>query len=74
MEIEFTTVELTTDEDILSAFGESNNFEGGKFKVNSFIDCLKDRAEVSELCITEKSKRELLRHLKELIIKLTNEL
>lgn len=67
MEIEFTTTELITDEDILNAFGESIHINEGEFRVDPFIDCLKDRAEVTDLCITEKSK-------KELIIKLANEL
>lgn len=74
MEIEFTTTELITDEDILNAFGESIQINEGEFRVDPFIDCLKDRAEVTDLCITEKSKKELLQHLKELIIKLANEL
>lgn len=74
MEIEFTTTELITDEDILNAFGESIRINEGEFRVDPFIDCLKDRAEVTDLCITEKSKKELLQHLKELIIKLANEL
>lgn len=74
MEIEFTTTELITDEDILNAFGESIHINEGEFRVDPFIDCLKNRAEVTDLCITEKSKKELLQHLKELIIKLANEL
>ena len=74
MEIEFTTTELITDEDILNAFGESIHINEGEFRVDPFIDCLKDRAEVTDLCFTEKSKKELLQHLKELIIKLANEL
>lgn len=74
MEIEFTTTELITDEDILNAFRESIHINEGEFRVDPFIDCLKDRAEVTDLCITEKSKKELLQHLKELIIKLANEL
>lgn len=74
MEIEFTTTELITDEDILNAFGESIHINEREFRVDPFIDCLKDRAEVTDLCITEKSKKELLQHLKELIIKLANEL
>lgn len=63
-----------TDEEILSAFGESIRFDEGKFKIDSFIDCLEDRADVMGLCITEKSKKELLQHLKELVIKLVSEL
>lgn len=55
MEIEFTTTELITDEDILNAFGESIHINEGEFRVDPFIDCLKDRAEVTDLCITEKS-------------------
>lgn len=74
MEIEFTTTELITDEDILNAFGESIHINEGEFRIDPFIDRLKDRAEVTDLCITEKSKKELLQHLKELIIKLANEL
>ena len=70
MNVEFTTTELITDEEILSAFGESIRFDEG----NSFIDCLEDRADVMGLCITEKSKKELLQHLKELVIKLVSEL
>ena len=73
MNVEFTTTELITDE-ILSAFGESIRFDEGKFKIDSFIDCLEDRADVMGLCITEKSKKELLQHLKELVIKLVSEL
>jgi hypothetical protein len=72
MNVEFTTTELITDEEILSAFGESIRFDEGKFKIDSFIDCLEDRA--MGLCITEKSKKELLQHLKELVIKLVSEL
>lgn len=64
MNVEFTTTELITDEEILSAFGESIRFDEGKFKIDSFIDCLEDRADVMGLCITEKSKKELLQHLK----------
>lgn len=45
MNVEFTTTELITDEEILSAFGESIRFDEGKFKIDSFIDCLEDRAE-----------------------------
>ena len=60
MNVEFTTTELITDEEILSAFGESIRFDEGKFKIDSFIDCLEDRADVMGLCITEKSKKELL--------------
>ena len=71
MNVEFTTTELITDEEILSAFGESIRFDEGKFKIDSFIDCLEDRADVMGLCITEK---ELLQHLKELVIKLVSEL
>lgn len=74
MDVEFTTTESITDEEILSAFGESIRFDEGKFKVDSFIDCLEDRSDVMGLCITEKSKKELLQHLKELVIKLVNEL
>lgn len=75
MNVEFTTTELITDEEILSAFGESIRFDEGKFKIDSFIDCLEDRgADVMGLCITEKSKKELLQHLKELVIKLVSEL
>lgn len=74
MNVEFTTTELITDEEILSAFGESIRFDEGKFKIDSFIDCLEDRADVMGLCITEKSKKELLPHLKELVIKLVSEL
>ena len=70
MNVEFTTTELITDEEILSAFGESIRFDEGKFKIDSFIDCLEDRADVMGLCITEKSKK----HLKELVIKLVSEL
>lgn len=44
MNVEFTTTELITDEEILSAFGESIRFDEGKFKIDSFIDCLEDRA------------------------------
>lgn len=73
MNVEFTTTELITDEEILSAFGESIRFDEGKFKIDSFIDCLEDRADVMGLCI-EKSKKELLQHLKELVIKLVSEL
>ena len=65
---------INTDEEILSAFGESIRFDEGKFKIDSFIDCLEDRADVMGLCITEKSKKELLQHLKELVIKLVSEL
>lgn len=72
MNVEFTTTELITDEEILSAFGESIRFDEGKFKIDSFIDCLEDRADVMGLCITEKSKKELLQHLKELVIKLVS--
>lgn len=43
MNVEFTTTELITDEEILSAFGESIRFDEGKFKIGSFIDCLEDR-------------------------------
>lgn len=46
MNVEFTTTELITDEEILSAFGESIRFDEGKFKIDSFIDCLEDRADV----------------------------
>lgn len=53
MNVEFTTTELITDEEILSA---SIRFDEGKFKIDSFIDCLEDRADVMGLCITEKSK------------------
>ena len=74
MNVEFTTTELITDEEILSAFGESIRFDEGKFKIDSFIDCLEDRADVMGLCITEKSKKELLQHLKELVIKLVSEM
>lgn len=74
MNVEFTTTELITDEEILSAFGESIRFDEGKFKIDSFIDCLEDRADVMGLCITEKSKKELLQYLKELVIKLVSEL
>lgn len=74
MNVEFTTTELITDEEILSAFGESILFDEGKFKIDSFIDCLEDRADVMGLCITEKSKKELLQRLKELVIKLVSEL
>lgn len=74
MNVEFTTTELITDEEILSAFGESIRFDEGKFKIDSFIDCLEDRADVMGLCITEKSKKELLQHPKELVIKLVSEL
>lgn len=74
MNVEFTTTELITDEEILSAFGESIRFDEGKFKIDSFIDCLEDRADVMGLCIAEKSKKELLQHLKELVIKLVSEL
>lgn len=74
MNVEFTTTELITDEEILSAFGESIRFNEGKFKIDSFIDCLEDRADVMGLCITEKSKKELLQRLKELVIKLVSEL
>lgn len=74
MNVEFTTTELITDEEILSAFGESIRFDEGKFKIDSFIDCLEDRADVMGLCITEKSKKELLQHLEELVIKLVSEL
>lgn len=74
MNVEFTTTELITDEEILSAFGESIRFDEGKFKIDSFIDCLEDRADVMGLCIIEKSKKELLQHLKELVIKLVSEL
>lgn len=74
MNVEFTTTELITDEEILSAFGESIRFDEGKFKIDSFIDCLEDRADVMGLCITEKSKKELLQPLKELVIKLVSEL
>lgn len=74
MNVEFTTTELITDEEILSAFGESIRFDEGKFKIDSFIDCLEDRADVMGLCINEKSKKELLQHLKELVIKLVSEL
>ena len=74
MNVEFTTTELITDEEILSAFGESIRFDEGKFKIDSFIDCLEDRADVMGLCITEKSKKELLQHLGELVIKLVSEL
>lgn len=74
MNVEFTTTELITDEEILSAFGESIRFDEGKFKIDSFIDCLEDRADVMGLCITEKSKKELLQRLKELVIKLVSEL
>lgn len=74
MNVEFTTTELITDEEILSAFGETLHYDEGKFKVDSFIDCLEDRADVMGLCITEKSKKELLQHLKELVIKLVSEL
>ena len=38
MEIEFTTTELITDEDILNAYGESINFKEGEFRVVPFID------------------------------------
>lgn len=48
MNVEFTTTELITDEEILSAFGESIRFDEGKFKIDSFIDCLEDRADVME--------------------------
>lgn len=71
---ECRTTELITDEEILSAFGESIRFDEEKFKIDSFIDCLEDRADVMGLCITEKSKKELLQHLKELVIKLVSEL
>lgn len=74
MNVEFTTTELITDEEILSAFGESIRLDEGKFKIDSFIDCLEDRADVMGLCITEKSEKELLQHLKELVIKLVSEL
>lgn len=74
MDVEFTTTESITDEEILSAFGESIRFDEGKFKIDSFIDCLEDRADVMGPCITEKSKKELLQHLKELVIKLVSEL
>ena len=74
MNVEFTTTELITDEDILNAFGESIHINEGEFRVDPFIDCLKDRADVMGLCITEKSKKELLQHLKELVIKLVSEL
>lgn len=46
MNVEFTTTELITDEEILSAFGESIRFDEGKFKIDSFIDCLEDRATI----------------------------
>lgn len=49
MNVEFTTTELITDEEILSAFGESIRFDEGKFKIDSFIDCLEDRADVMGL-------------------------
>lgn len=71
MNVEFTTTELITDEEILSAFGV--HYDEGKFKVDSFIDCLENRADLTGLCITEKSKKELLQHLKELVIKLVSE-
>lgn len=67
----------------LSSCADSKTFEradGTKFVAepygwaNSFIDCLEDRADVMGLCITEKSKKELLQHLKELVIKLVSEL
>lgn len=74
MNVEFTTTELITDEEILSAFGEILHYDEGKFKVDSFIDCLENRADLTGLCITEKSKKELLQHLKELVIKLVSEL
>ena len=78
MEIEFTTTELITEQEFINTlfneFGESIHINEGEFRVDPFIDCLKDRAEVTDLCITEKSKKELLQHLKELIIKLANEL
>ena len=48
MNVEFTTTELITDEEILSAFGESIRFDEGKFKIDSFIDCLEDRADVMD--------------------------
>lgn len=57
MEIEFTTTELITDEDILNAFGESIHINEGEFRVDPFIDCLKDRAEVTDLCITENLRK-----------------
>lgn len=50
MEIEFTTTELITDEDILNAFGESIHINEGEFRVDPFIDCLKDRAEEARFC------------------------
>lgn len=40
---ECRTTELITDEEILSAFGESIRFDEGK--IDSFIDCLEDRAD-----------------------------
>lgn len=43
MNVEFTTTELITDEEILSAFGETLHYDEGKFKIDSFIDCLEDR-------------------------------
>lgn len=59
---ECRTTELITDEEILSAFGESIRFD-----IDSFIDCLEDRADV--FVLLRKNC-----HLKELVIKLVSEL
>lgn len=64
MNVEFTTTELITDEEILSAFGESIRFDEGKFKIDSFIDCLEDRADVMGLVLLRNLRKNCYNTLK----------
>lgn len=74
MNIDFITTETLTDNQILKEFGEALLYEEGKFVRENFFEAIEGYFDICGSSITDSSKKEIIKQLKVLLIKLIEEL
>lgn len=74
MNIDFITTEILTDDQILREFGGTLLYGEGEFTRENFFETIEEYFSLCGASITDSSKKEIIKQLKVLLIKLVEEL